>query len=76
MTGKLSGVHEKFYQGAWDVYRYALSSINQITADDELQAIAVKLAEICDLVKDAVADQNEGTLPLGLYDSRLADLLE
>ena len=72
--GKLAGIHSKFYKGAWDVYRYALSSVREIAADDELQAIGVKLAEICDDVKFSVADENKDNPYLAFYDRRLADL--
>jgi hypothetical protein len=71
---KLIGVNAKFYKGAFEVYRYALSLVREIAADDELQAIAVKLAAICDAVKVAVTDQNQTNDWLKMYDRRLADL--
>ena len=72
--GKFVGVNGKFYEGAWTIFRYALSSIREIAADDHLKTIGEKLAEICDLVKESVAGQNADSLYLALYERRLADL--
>jgi len=74
LIGKLAGVNGKFYEGAWTIFRYALSSIREIHADDHLKSIGEKLAEIMDLVKDSVADQNADSIYLVLYNRRLADL--
>jgi hypothetical protein len=71
---KLFGINENFYKGAFTVFRYALSSVKDIAADDELKEIGVKLAEICDAVKVAVTEQNQTNDWLKMYDRRLADL--
>lgn len=67
------GINSNFYKGLWDAYRYSLSLVSVIAADDQLLEIAKLLDRICDKAIQAVFPQNEGTFHHSFYLNKIAE---
>jgi hypothetical protein len=58
LLGKIPGIDGKFAKGAWNIYRYSISLIREIKADEQLLEIGKKLEAIAHKSIQSLAVQN------------------
>lgn len=76
LLSKFEGISKAFYYAIWDAYRYPLSLIKNIEADDQLLEIGKLIEIICDRVITAVLPQNKGSFYADYYQIRLSEQKE